>query len=462
MSRPKFLASHSFLLTAALSLILLSLPAAADSHVRIVRLSYIEGEVQVANSGATTYQKAIVNLPVSEGMKLKTADDGRAEIEFEDGSTLHIVPNSEIAFPRLLLRDSGAKVSQVEVAKGTAYVNFAGAKNDEFSLEFGHESIALTSAAHLRIDVAETSSVALFKGLVQVQTPGGALELKKNQTLSFDATDTQPKLAKNIRQEPFDDWDDQQNEYHTRYAMKSHDSYSPYAYGTTDLAYYGAFFNYPGYGMMWQPYFAGVAWDPFMDGAWMFSPGWGYGWVSAYPWGWTPYHYGTWVFLPGRGWAWQPGGAWSTWYGQPVLANVPRGFAVPRPPVTGSGTVFVSRGAASTFAGSKLLLHNNSAGLGVPRGQLGNMAKLSERVQTHGTVSRRIEPQPSMMGRSGMGAPEMGRAQPGNSGRMAGANRGGSSSGRGASSPRPPAPMPAPMPPMGGMGSAGHGGSPHK
>lgn len=462
MSRPKFLFPSCFM-AATVSLILLSLPALADSHVRIVRLSYIEGGVQIAHSGSTAYQKAITNLPVSEGMKLKTADDGRAEIEFEDGSTLHIVPDSEVAFPRLLLRDSGAKASQVDVDKGTAYLNYLGTKNDEFTLQFGHESILLTSPAHLRIDMGESNSIAIFKGLVQVQTPGGAVELKKNQTLSFDAAaDTQPKLAKNIRQEAFDDWDDQQNEYHSRYAMKSYNSYSPYAYGTTDLAYYGSFFNYPGYGMMWQPFFAGAGWDPFMDGAWMSYPGWGYGWVSAYPWGWTPYHYGTWVFLAGRGWAWQPGGAWSTWYGQPVLQNVPRGFAVPRAPASGTNTVLVSRGTASTFNGGKLLLHNNSAGLGVPRGELGNMAKLSEKVQTHGTVSQRVESPPSMMSRSAMGAPNTGRAEPGSSGRMGTAGRTGSSSGRGEASSRAPEPMPEPRP-MGGMGSAGaHGGSPHK
>ena len=39
----------------------------------------------------------------------------------------------------------------------------------------------------------------------------------------------------------------------------------------------------PGYGMMWQPYLAGAGWDPFMNGAWMWYPGSGYAWISAYP-----------------------------------------------------------------------------------------------------------------------------------------------------------------------------------
>ena len=264
-----------------------------------------------------------------EGAKLKTSD-GRAEVEFEDGSTLRIVPDSVVEFPQLSLRDSGAKVSAVEVTKGTAYVNFAGTKDDELSVRFSEEKITVAHAGHLRIAVGEKdSSIAVFKGLAQVESPSGAIEVKKNQTVTFDLDSNEYKLAKNIHETPYDSWDDQQNEYHTRYAAKSYNNYSPYAYGTTDLAYYGNFSSVPGYGMMWQPYFAGTGWDPFMDGAWAFNSGIGFGWVSAYPWGWTPYHYGSWAFIPGYGWGWQPGGSWNTWYAQPRVLNAPKGFTVP-------------------------------------------------------------------------------------------------------------------------------------
>jgi FecR protein len=382
-----------------------SISSLADSHARIVRLSFIEGGVQVSRAGTQGFQKAILNLPIAEGMALKTADDGKAEIEFEDGSTLRIVPDSVIQFSQLSLRDSGSKVTNVEVTKGTAYMNFNGMKDDEFSLQFGTQKIDLSHAAHLRIDFNDKSeSVAVFKGLIQVEGPSGAIEVKKNQSINFDASAKgEYKLAKNIHQEPWDDWDDQQNEYHGHYAAKSYNSYSPYAYGTSDLSYYGNFFSYPGYGMMWQPYFAGAGWDPFMDGAWMFYPGFGYGWVSAYPWGWTPYHYGSWVFLPGHGWAWQPGSTWTAVYAQPRVLNAPKGFVAPQAPANGTSMVAINRGSVSTFAGSKLVLRNNSAGLGVPRGQFENMGKLSQKVETHGTVSQRVEP--VMMNSSGRMGP---------------------------------------------------------
>jgi len=62
---------------------------------------------------------------------------------------------------------------------------------------------------------------------------------------------------------------------------------------------------------MWQPYFAGVGWNPFMDGAWSWYPGMGFMWASAYPWGWMPYYYGNWAYAPGLAgdatWRWTGG-----------------------------------------------------------------------------------------------------------------------------------------------------------
>src|SRR5438309_5996859 len=152
MSRPNS-RNLNLLLVAAFGM-LASISAMADSHVRIVRLSYIEGGVQISHGAAGAYEKAIVNLPITEGAKLKTAD-GRAEVEFEDGSTLRIVADGTVEFSQLSLRDSGARVSELKITSGTAYVNFTGTKNDEFSVSFANQKIALTRAAHLRILIGD-------------------------------------------------------------------------------------------------------------------------------------------------------------------------------------------------------------------------------------------------------------------------------------------------------------------
>ena len=387
-----------FLIPTLLSL-LAALPALADSHVRIVRLSVVEGNVKV-DRGTGQFEKAIINLPITQGMKLRTADDGRAEVELEDGSTLRLATDTSVQFPELSLRDSGTKVSIVEVRKGTLYAESVASKDAELTLQFGHEKVTLTRGSHVRLGVDERgAALAVFKGDLNVETTSGEIALKKNQTADFDfSANDNFTLAKKIQQEPEDDWDKGQDQYHQQYASKSYNSYSPYAYGTSDLAYYGNFSSYPGYGTLWQPYFVGAGWNPFMDGAWAFSPGFGFGWVSAYPWGWTPYHYGTWLFVSGVGWAWQPGGVWMPWYSQPVISNPPAGFLAPRAPVSGTGTVIVNRGPTSSLAGmsgSKLVIRNNSAGLGVRRGEFDNMAKLSHKVQAHGMVTEHVAAMPA-------------------------------------------------------------------
>src|SRR5437879_9269343 len=142
-------------LTAVAVFLLASVPAFPDSQVRTVRLSYVEGGVQIARGSAQQFEKAMVNLPITQSTQLRTAQDGRAEVEFEDGSTIRLAPNSSIEFPQLVLRDSGGKASSVEVSKGMIYVDFSAEKNDEFVVQFGKEKLALSHSAHLRVGMVD-------------------------------------------------------------------------------------------------------------------------------------------------------------------------------------------------------------------------------------------------------------------------------------------------------------------
>jgi hypothetical protein len=389
---------------------LFTVSAWADSQARIVRLSDVEGNVQIDRGGGESYEKAFLNMPITEDVRLRTNEDARAEVEFEDGSTIHLVPNTVLHFTNLSLRDSGAKVSTIDLQQGQAYVNFTGKHDDEFKITFAEQSATLTRSAHFRIEVDKGSTaVAVFKGDVQVEGPAGAVEIGSKHTATFDVSnDGKFELAKNITQSPFDSWDKQQTDYHLRYAAKSYDT--PYSYGMSDLNYYGSYYDVPGYGMCWQPYFTGFGWDPFMDGAWMWYPGFGYSWVSAYPWGWTPYHYGSWLFVPGYGWMWRPGSTWVAWNQVPTMLNPPRAYVPPRPPVIPHGTVVVGRGPTPSLvspgvvSGTKLVIKEDRAGLGVPRG-VRNLPSLNRQFETRGAT-----PMPAVVGRNGIAVPANSRA----------------------------------------------------
>jgi len=384
-------------------------PAFADSQVRIVRLSNVEGGVQVDKNAGQGFEKAFLNMPIVQGMKLATKE-GRAEVEFEDGSTVRITPRSTVEFSELTLRDSGGRVSTVILKSGMAYVNYsAKGKADEFTVLFANEKIQVSQVVHFRLDLAgDNAELAVFNGDLKVAGPSGEVQVGKNKTAVFNLTDNDKfTVAKNIEEAPLDAWDKQQNKYQQEYAVRASNSNYPYGYGVSDLNYYGNYSNIPGYGMMWQPYFAGAGWSPFADGAWMFYPGFGYTWVSAYPWGWMPYRYGSWAMVPGYGWMWAPGGfgGWST---MPVLTNPPNRFPTPAPPARGTATVVVGH-PVLTAGGlpSRVLVQNGTAGLGIPRGTVSHLGKVSHQVQQNGFATVRTAPA-SRMGGGNMRSGSMG------------------------------------------------------
>ena len=65
--------------------------------------------------------------------------------------------------------------------------------------------------------------------------------------------------------------------------------------------------RWEGYGNVWVPGYTNGSFDPYGNGYWANYPGWGYTWISAYPWGWLPYHCGAWNYFDAVGWGWIPG-----------------------------------------------------------------------------------------------------------------------------------------------------------
>jgi ferric-dicitrate binding protein FerR (iron transport regulator) len=157
---------------------LLALPALADSQARIVRLSDVQGSVQIDKNTGLGFENAFLNLPVTQGAQIKTHDRARAEVEFEDGSTLRLTPNTTVLFSTLGLSDAGKRISVINLVEGMAYVNWLG--KDEVTLNFSREKLTLDHAAHFRVDTStEVANLAVFKGDINVDGPAGALVVPK-------------------------------------------------------------------------------------------------------------------------------------------------------------------------------------------------------------------------------------------------------------------------------------------
>ena len=166
MSKKSLSLSGVLLLTAAIC-ILSTLPALAASQARIVRLSDVQGSVQIDKNTGIGFESAFVNLPITQGTQLKTGANGRAEIEFEDGSSLRLAPQTVAEFGTLGLNDAGKRISVVTVVEGMAYVNWLGSSSDQFSLNFSHENVALDRATHFRVQTSdEIAKLSDYKGAI--------------------------------------------------------------------------------------------------------------------------------------------------------------------------------------------------------------------------------------------------------------------------------------------------------
>ncbi|MGB8770839.1 MAG: DUF6600 domain-containing protein [Candidatus Korobacteraceae bacterium] len=408
----------------------------ANSQVRIVRLSDVRGEVQIDRNTGQGFEPALLNLPVTEGVRLRTGS-GFAEVEFEDNSTLRLTPDTIVEFPRLQLRQSGAKASTVNVETGTVYVSLARTKGNEFTLTFADQQALLAPSNHVRLLVTPTwASLAVLDGMAKVATPAGITTVVKKKTVNFHfLTPVQMSMNQNAAA-PHDGWDSQAIEYHKHYAKNSAYGAAANLSGISDMNYYGSFTNVVGCGQMWRPFFTSAAWDPFMNGTWAWYPGSGYSWVSPYPWGWMPYHYGEWEYCPAFGWGWRPGGVWVGLKNRPKPKKPPRGFPRPRPPlppIAGHPTLVpVNRKppvASSQSSPERFVFRKDSAGLGIPRGDLGNLSHLSGQVEQRGFANIDVRSAPMIAGTG-----RAGNAGPGSSfGRMYAGRTGPTSYSRGRS-----------------------------
>src|SRR5712691_7560032 len=192
--------SLSLLMILALAGVVVSIPPAASAYdytyARVVRLSRVDGDVQIARPRAENddqskdsgWEQAVVNLPIQQGFSVATGQ-GRAEIEFENGATARLAENSLLQFTELAL-SIGGRITRLTLTQGTAtfYANLQ--RDDSFVVASPHLQVVIPGNARFRLDVADDStSVSALKGDVEVDSRAGTNRLTKGNTLTYRASD---------------------------------------------------------------------------------------------------------------------------------------------------------------------------------------------------------------------------------------------------------------------------------
>src|SRR5579871_1721628 len=180
-----------------LGFLILASPAFADrSHARIIRLSYVQGDVRIAHdisgdplqAGDNAWERASLNMPVQQSDVLAT-DNGRAEVEFESGNIAFLAENTVLQFFDLSLED-GSKTTRLILRQGTASFSVNPSNGDYFSVTGGDFSVEADGHTTFRLDNFDDGSrVNVIKGRVNVLRKKGSTLLDKGQALSMKAAD---------------------------------------------------------------------------------------------------------------------------------------------------------------------------------------------------------------------------------------------------------------------------------
>jgi hypothetical protein len=289
----------------------------AASHARIIRLSLVQGDVRILHdskgdplaSDKAPWERADLNLPIRQHDVLAT-DNGRAEVEFENGAMAFLNENSVLEFFDLSL-DDGSLTTRLILRQGTGSFYVNPARDDYFSVTGGDFTAEAAGRANFRMDnFDDGSTVAVIKGQVSVVHKNDNKLLVKGQSFAMSAGDATGTINSAAQNDDFDRWVSGREDSvvtATNAAMQYSNS-SSYVSGFGDLYTYGGFYPIAGMGYGWQPYGVGMGWSPFDYGNWFYGSQFGWSFIGSQPWGWLPYHYGGWVFQPGIGWLWTPTG----------------------------------------------------------------------------------------------------------------------------------------------------------
>ncbi|HEV2647522.1 MAG TPA: DUF6600 domain-containing protein [Acidobacteriaceae bacterium] len=294
--------------------------AFADSTTRAARLTLAQGSVNLIQPSSATPIPAQVNLPLLSGVEVSTGSDGRAEIEFEDGSVVRLTPNTALSLDNLAINSDGVFITNLTLLHGLAYAEFRATQQYTFTLNAGGNIFSPLENTSVRIDFDQApATFSVFDGTAEIDrqpqsSAGYQTQVHTGETLRTDAQDqSRYFLTQQITSDSWDQWNqslDQQASSQSDNSTTVRDTYAGSdGYGWSDLDANGTWYNVPGEGPVWQPQDAGTDpdFDPYGNGAWVFYPSTGYIWTSSYRWGWTPYRCGAWSYYNGFGWGWAPG-----------------------------------------------------------------------------------------------------------------------------------------------------------
>ena len=295
-----------------LAFMLLSFPAySSGSTLGSLRISLIEGDVQVRTEDTGEWVPASINMPLTDGDQLWVPEGGRTELQLRDGTFLRLDETSALEI-LTVEKDS----FQVYLTEGRSYANFRGLKGSLLQVDTPDSSVRVYDRSNFRIETRQDgyTEISVYGGVVYAENRDGETTVDEGNTLSLG----EGTYAELSPLGPPDEWERWNRDRDRRLAERR--SSSPYlpdelqAY-SSDFEENGRWVRVRDYGYVWTPtVVVSAGWAPYRVGRWVWIGG-DYVWVSYEPWGWAPYHYGRWAFISTIGWCWVPPARGAVYWG---------------------------------------------------------------------------------------------------------------------------------------------------
>jgi hypothetical protein len=236
-------------------------------YPQIARVSMVEGDVRIArgidnrHDKSSAWEKEEANTPLESGYSLVTGADGRAEIEFEDASTMYLAENSVLLINDLTTT-AGVPTTEVALLSGTATLHIRPYVSGEIFLLHTPTDNLLTrypQTTNMRIS-SYADGIALTPidaGALNIPgserqeplVPGQSLYYKDGQRIILAGPFHQPDMS------AWDQW--VASRYSRRQkemteALKDSGLASPIP-GLAEMQGQGTFFACEPYGTCWEP-----------------------------------------------------------------------------------------------------------------------------------------------------------------------------------------------------------------
>lgn len=295
---------------------LTGLASSSDDYIRIARLSYLDGHVSFQHSGEVDWTAASINTPLQPGDRIYTANDARAEIEFDDGSVYRLAEKTDVEI--LSLKED---LIQIRVLLGLSTLTVR--SGISFEVDAPAAAFNTLRKGVYRFDVVENgdTDAIVRKGQLEAANDQFSRRVESGElvhvTPGEKGTNT---LSRYDRRDDWDDWNDRRDADMLAYKSREYLPDNVYM-GVSELDSYGRWVAVDTYGPAWVPYNVDPLWSPYWVGRWCYRPFWGWTWISYEPWGWLPYHYGRWHHSVSFGWCWIPGAAFGFHFWSPGLVR---------------------------------------------------------------------------------------------------------------------------------------------